>query len=161
LFYMAIVASAPFQSFAHVANSTADSSNEQHRVCTKLSVFSCWSWTEDGAVCQEHVKFFGETLKKLRTNFEGTLKETSKFFGETLFNFFRSSDFLRSILLIGEFQIFVVEYSNIWTYSNYSNFPTAPMQRFSVQNVPRKWAFSNTKTFNRTRQPNRKFGGSC
>ncbi len=75
-------------------------------------------------------KFFGETSKKHRRKFEGTLKETSKytskFFEETFFNFFRSSDFLRSILLIGEFQIFVVEYSNIRTYSNYSNFLAAP-----------------------------------
>jgi hypothetical protein len=55
-----------------------------------------------------------------------TSKYTSKFFGETFFNFFRSSHFLRSILLIGEFQICVVKYSNIRTYSNYSNFPAAP-----------------------------------
>jgi hypothetical protein len=32
-------------------------------------------------------------------------------------------------LLIGEFQIFVVEYSNFRTYSNYSNFPPAPSFR--------------------------------
>jgi hypothetical protein len=45
------------------------------------------------------------------------------------FNFFLSSDFLRSTLLIEEFQIFVVVYSNIRTYLNYlnhSNFPAAP-----------------------------------
>jgi hypothetical protein len=66
-------------------------------------------------------KNFKGTSKQLQRNFErnfeGTLKETlkytSKFFRETLFNFFHSSDFLHSILLIGEFQIFVVEYSNI------------------------------------------------
>jgi hypothetical protein len=125
LLYTVVVASAPFQSFAHAVCSKQHRRQQQWAApCAHKaqSIFSCWSWAEDGAVCQEHIKFFGETSK----NFEGTLKCTSKFFGETFFHFFHSSDFLHSILLIGEFQIFVVEYLNIWTYLNYSNFPVPP-----------------------------------
>jgi hypothetical protein len=125
LLYTVVVASAPFQSFAHAVCSKQHRRQQQWaapRAHKAQSIFSCWSWAEDGAVCQEHIKFFGETSK----NFEGTLKCTLKFFGETFFHFFHSLDFLHSILLIGEFQIFVVEYLNIWTYLNYSNFPVPP-----------------------------------
>jgi hypothetical protein len=119
-----------------VQSSTADSSNEQRRVCTKCFFVSVTSrgWRGLSRTRQILWRNFEKTSKELWSNFEGTLKETSKFFGETLFNFFHSSDFLRSILLIGEFQIFVVEYSNIRTYLNYSNFPTAPYFSETVGN---------------------------
>jgi hypothetical protein len=69
------------------------------------------------------------THQILRRNFEKLWRNFEVYFEvlwRNFFHFFHSSDFLHSILLIGEFQIFVVEYLNIWTYLNYSNFPVPP-----------------------------------
>jgi hypothetical protein len=106
------------------------------------SIFSCGSEmtasrAEDGAA--RSVENTSNSSEKLRKNFEWTSKELRRNFERKfevyfevlrriIFNFFRSSDFLCSTLLIEEFQISVVGYSNIRTYSNYSNFPAAPFR---------------------------------
>jgi hypothetical protein len=60
------------------------------------------------------------------------LKSSKFLFGETFFTFFRSSEFLRSTLLIEEFQIFVVADLIIRTYSNHSNFSAAPCSQKQI-----------------------------
>jgi hypothetical protein len=106
--------------------------DEQRRMCTK----HFFVWEQDDSVTsrgrrglsrirQILWRNFEKTSKELWRNFERNFEVYFEVLRRNFFNFFHSSDFLRSTLLIEEFQIYVVEYSNIRTYLNYSNFPAA------------------------------------
>jgi hypothetical protein len=71
LFYMVVVASAPFQLpilFLKAAPQTAEMSSA---TCAQ-SIFSCWSQAKDGMVCVENMSNSSEKLQK---NFKGTSKQ--------------------------------------------------------------------------------------